>query len=441
MGHEVWGLLGPASLSGRRRTRTLGLGAAVRSFNDLAVPGLGSVWFGKQLVLATLGVVVAESARRAGAKVSNIEVANAVEALACCLAFDDRQWAPDRRLRGRTKLPEPGEDLSFRRVRRTSFYVTQTLRMGTVQALPALGLVTARGTRFNAFESSVNGCAVLEVALAPYRPFRRSVQAHLVDWVLGRTGAASMQTATLREALSPCAALSPDSRALLRARLELGSDRERSADTLRRRQALAWVGSLHGAAPGMSASDFPKPPALDGDHWDDIRAGALFFTLMDAAVAVLDAVEAHMGPDRRQMPVADAARDLESAAAPSGPVRILALRQAARRFLDAQHRQPQAVEFARQCAADCTDDLLRALVGRDGTVLRLLGQDIGRGPAYRGATPAAGPPEEDDADPRGDDIPIPHGVSHRLRNLYRLHLDLQGDLDAWLERQAERSAP
>lgn len=43
-----------------RRTRTLSLGATVRAFNDLAVPGLGGVWFGKQLLLATLGVAIAE---------------------------------------------------------------------------------------------------------------------------------------------------------------------------------------------------------------------------------------------------------------------------------------------------------------------------------------------------------------------------------------------
>ncbi len=83
----AWGLLGPEFLPNARRTRTLGLGASVRSFNDLAVPGLGGVWYGKQLLLATLGVAVAEEARSLGAKVQNVEMANAIEALACWLAF------------------------------------------------------------------------------------------------------------------------------------------------------------------------------------------------------------------------------------------------------------------------------------------------------------------------------------------------------------------
>ena len=37
-----------------------------------------------------------------------------------------------------------------------------------------------------------------------------------------------------------------------------------------------------------------KPDELDDAHWRDLRAGALFFASRDAALAVLDAVEAHI---------------------------------------------------------------------------------------------------------------------------------------------------
>lgn len=76
-----WGLLGPEQLAGSRRTRPLGLGSAVRKFNQLAVPGLGGVWFAKQLFLATLGVIVADRLRQISRNVKTIEIANAVEAL------------------------------------------------------------------------------------------------------------------------------------------------------------------------------------------------------------------------------------------------------------------------------------------------------------------------------------------------------------------------
>ena len=61
-----WGILGPGSVESVRRVRTLGLASSTRLFNELAVPGLGGVWFGKQLLFSTLGVMVAELEHRGG---------------------------------------------------------------------------------------------------------------------------------------------------------------------------------------------------------------------------------------------------------------------------------------------------------------------------------------------------------------------------------------
>ncbi|WP_304009000.1 hypothetical protein [Desulfovibrio piger] len=44
----------------------------MRRFNNLAVPGLGGVWFGKQIFLDLLGVAVAEYARTQGTSIQNI---------------------------------------------------------------------------------------------------------------------------------------------------------------------------------------------------------------------------------------------------------------------------------------------------------------------------------------------------------------------------------
>ena len=79
----MWGLLGPEQLGGERRTRTLDLGAAVREYNERAVPGMGGVWYAKQLLLAMLGIALAQKLRERQINVSNITVANAIEALGC----------------------------------------------------------------------------------------------------------------------------------------------------------------------------------------------------------------------------------------------------------------------------------------------------------------------------------------------------------------------
>ena len=70
----VWGLLGPEQLPISRRTRSLGLAATIRRFNELAVPGMGGVWYGKRFLLATLGIVVAERVRLRGGKVQNLSL-------------------------------------------------------------------------------------------------------------------------------------------------------------------------------------------------------------------------------------------------------------------------------------------------------------------------------------------------------------------------------
>ena len=163
----IWGLLGPETLNNERRTRTLDLGSAVRSFNDLAVPGLGGVWFGKQLLLAILGVCAAEQARDVGLGVRNIETANAIEALACWLALSKNDWQTDARLRGLRKMRDK-DDLTFATMRKASFYVTQPMRMSTVQPLPALGLADAGAERFNLFRCANVGKEFIEVSCSSF---------------------------------------------------------------------------------------------------------------------------------------------------------------------------------------------------------------------------------------------------------------------------------
>jgi len=133
-----WGVLGPEQLVSERRTRTLGMGTVVRAFNDLAVPSLGGVKYSKSVFLACLGIYVAEKVRGSGIQVSNIQVSNAIEALACCLSYGKNGWQSDPRLQGNTKL-RGKEDLSFKVVSKSNFYVTQPMRMATVQTLPGLG--------------------------------------------------------------------------------------------------------------------------------------------------------------------------------------------------------------------------------------------------------------------------------------------------------------
>ncbi|WP_130910762.1 hypothetical protein [Pseudomonas sp. Sample_9] len=65
----------------------LDIGAAVREYNERAVPGMGGVWYAKQLFLAMLGIALAQKLRVRKSNVSKINAANAIEALGCYYAL------------------------------------------------------------------------------------------------------------------------------------------------------------------------------------------------------------------------------------------------------------------------------------------------------------------------------------------------------------------
>ncbi len=425
---STWGLLGPGYLPSVRRSRTLGLGASVRTFNDLAVPGLGGVWYGKQLLLATLGVVVAQAARSQGAKVQNVEVANAIEALGCRLAFDSNGWSSDARLRGSTKLYGTGSDLGFARVRQRNYYVTQPMRMATVQALPALGLVASDSARFNAFCGSDRGRDFVDLACKDFRPYQRSVVQHLTLWVCGRDDRVGSDA--LRNALSPLVPLDTGAVPLLREALLQGGD-ESQEDKRRRSNALAWVDAVQRGAHVPMEWDVP-PREISTEHWHDLAAGARLFSMREAAIAVLDALESHIGNQSLGLSYA-----LWTALPEELLPGLTALRTAAHAFLATQHRDKAAHAFACACVLDDGAQILRFLTGRDGQVLRLVGETVKPGPAFRGAQRNEGATDPDVLDaPETGDIPLPDGISYRVRNLFLLSADMQGGLSQWLEPTA-----
>ncbi len=421
-----WGLLGPEFLPKTRRTRTLGLGASVRSFNDLAVPGLGGVWYGKQLLLATLGVAVAEDARNRGAKVQNIEVANAIEALACWLAFNGNGWSRDARLRGNTKL-QGKEDFSFRRVRQRNFYVTQPMRMATVQPLPALAFVESDSVRFNGFRCSVPGREFVEQATNGHRPYNRTVISHLTCWAQMKDD--RVDTNALREALSPLNRLPDEAIPLLRERLIQGGNESRE-DKERRCKALTWVETLRKNRPDKLTWEH-RPKDISENHWRDLQAGALFFEVREAAIATLDALETQIGNQTsgNSFSLGSIPGSLE--------LEIENLKSKANRFLEFTHANEDANKFCAECISTNSSIVLRSLVKRDEHVLRLVGDEVKPGPAFRGSVnqPSSEGGENEDT-PQAGSIPLPEGVSYRMRNLYLLNLDMHGELDAWLKPTA-----
>jgi hypothetical protein len=429
LGETSWGLLGPREAVSERRSRTLGLAAAVRKFNDLAVPGLGGVWFAKPLLLAALGVSIASRTGR-----RNIEAANAVEALACWLAFTNNGWHRDARLRGSTKLRGTA-DMSYSKVRRANFYVTQPMRQQTVQPLLALRFVEAQGERFNAFTMADAGRSLLSAGLDAFRPYKQSVEDFLVRWVTG-DDERKLDGPQLTDALAPVKELPRDCRELIKGRLCEGADQGGA----RRRAGLKWAGEL-AAIKGTSVSWENRPSAIDESHWLDLRCGGRFFVLRDAAVGALNEAESAISSlSDRGLPL--------SSRLPVPVERALAtVKQRAAAFSEMGYDPSPAAlagAFAQQCDALSMVDLLRELVRRDGRGLVLRGDAIVAGPAYRdghgnrSADARAQQDAEDAVDALAtDDIRWPEGISPRMRNLFSLNQDLEGNLQNWLAPAGE----
>ncbi|MDH4099093.1 MAG: hypothetical protein OEV28_00785 [Nitrospirota bacterium] len=418
MVNSSWGLLGLESLSSARRTRSLGVGAAVRIFNDLAVPGMGNVWFGKQLFLATLGVAVVDLARSNGTQLQNIEVANAIEAMACWLALKDNGWKSDPRLRGAEKMKGERKVPSFKYARKREFYVTQPMRMATVQPLPALGVVETAGSRFNAFTCSRYGHDFIEAMCIDYK----DIIEHLRGWVRGD----AVKVAKLRTVLSPLEQMPKGAREFLKERLIQGGIQESDTNKGRRRAALAWVESLR-EHPTQELAWRSKPLVIDDAHWSDLHAGARFFIARDAAIRVLDRLETCVDnqAEQRFSLVDRIPKDIREA--------INSLRVCADTFLQIQHRNELANAFCEECR-DLDDlRLLAKLVGRDNHGLRIQDHIILPGPAFRGETKSGqSQMEEEGGESVQGAIKWPEGISYRIQNLFLLNLDLHGELSEWL---------
>ena len=422
-----WGLLGPDGVGSVRRVRSLDVGSAVRQFNDAAVPGMGGVWAGRQLLWPLLGIAAGQSAGLT-ARVSNIEAANAIEALACRMALDANGWQRDPRIRGAQKL-RGATDFTFKAMSRPGYYVSQPMRMFTVQPLRALGFVAADSERFNAYRLSESGQDFIEAACAPFPNcwYSHDVLNTLTGWLSGNPRKV-IDRKVLGKAITPLSGLPSQALQVLRERLVGRWD----PASKRRRDALAWVKRVRQDNVPIDPMDAAVPIELTPEHWMDLRVGARFFRAREAAIDVLHACERAMGP---------AAAPLSLARQFPASVRdaLASARIAAEAFLtlaEGNAYDPSGVQFCRELVSGREVDALRCLVARDGRVLRLSGSDIVDGMAFIGVVE-----QESDGEPSEGEVTVADGLlpphlSGRLRNMMLLDLDMAHQLSAWL---ADRS--
>ena len=397
-----WGMFSPDQVASVRRQQTLGLGSAVRHYNDRAVPGLGGLWYGMPVAWSLLGIFIAEELEK-----RPLPSANAVEALSMIGALEAGGKHIDRGL-GRRKLARR-DDCSFGALSARGAYVTQPRRMGTVQPLVQLGFVHLSPQRFNLYRLSPVGEEFL-------KSFGAEKDA-LLRWAEG-----SPPPKVKR--LWPSEHLPRAAAELLIRRLKYFGD----GDGALRRRALL------GSPP---ASTFEKSPLLrqrprgkiDLAHWADLRSGIALVRLRDAAIKLLARVE--------QSIIVSSGRALESNEVVS-PARteLDMVAVAAEKMREEADSSPggAAHEFAGLCSAARLCSASRAavileLARRDGVVLRVLADGrLGLGSAGGATTKTNEEDVDGDRDTEAGTVgPLLVPELPRIANLYALAEDLKLD--------------
>lgn len=122
----------------------------------------------------------------------------------------------------------------------------------------------------------------------------------------------------------------------------------------------------------------------------------LVFQAREAAIATLDAAEVHIGnqgagqfPSLKHQVPDSLAQSLEK------------LKLVATQYLDLARVDEDATTFCQECGGDDPVSILRKLVYRDGHVLRLIGDEIKPGAAFRGSIKEVSANDEEPETPNG----------------------------------------
>ncbi len=205
----------PSKQERSRISLDFGLARAGRSLRERVVPGLGRIWFVRQLSWPVAALALRDELRGV-VNVKASAISQGLEALGCKL-----EWSHDPggdRILGKRAFGRDGDGVwDFGRLRRTKHYVQNTHRQAASRALrDAGGLGLATGARFDMLELTSPGGQLADAFLDQFvGKGRGSLRTRLTSWLRGDSLDVSK---TVRDALTPASA-SAGERARVRERV------------------------------------------------------------------------------------------------------------------------------------------------------------------------------------------------------------------------------
>jgi hypothetical protein len=196
----MWGAAEPRDFAQMRLRLDFGLRRAVMGFNEWAVPGVGGVFFVRQLSWACMGLRLAAETETAA---TPARVAEALEAFASWIVVRSGvEVENEPRVQGKRKFAGR-KSLSFSDVVKGGAYVTVPFRRSATRALPGLNLCIREEARFSALALTPEGIELAELAFATGRQRGGDARRALKTWIQQDDKAVTKVHAAIKAALVP----------------------------------------------------------------------------------------------------------------------------------------------------------------------------------------------------------------------------------------------
>ncbi len=240
-----WFIPAKEEFQSQRALLNLELNRAIRYYRELVVPGIGGVWFVRQLSWAAAGIALAREHHIKPAK-----VANAIEALACKLEWKNDKDDYSRKGKRAFNRDRDADIWDFARLSDKAHYVQVTYRQSTVRAMT--GLMLTNGTRFNTMELTDSGETIKDALL------QNKVRNALSRWIKGGSDRLGLTEKSIGRNATK------DEKQLIRDRLRADSI-DMLADPSRRRSLIDAFGRCKTQMPDLSVikNRLPKNQARD----------------------------------------------------------------------------------------------------------------------------------------------------------------------------------
>jgi hypothetical protein len=382
---SVWFSPAPSEITVSRISLDFDLRAADLFFRELVVPGLGRIWFARQLSWPLAALALHEELANHGSNAPKpTAICHGIEALACKLQYA----APDQDTRSQRILgsrafgrDENSEVWTFRQLHQRRNYVQNTHRQAATRAMNVeRGLGFARGSRFDLVELEPVGRDLANTFLNQrVGQGGTTLRTWLVGWLNGDKTLPNSRVSFL-QALSP-EYPTPQETESVRARL-LDADTQYTKEAKEKRQRLAHTVGRAAKMRDIEGDVVVRlRKAGHSEQANQVVTARTFGAVLDRARDAVASLTRRVEPARGGVTLATLTTDSDIKRAFND------LRSATKNYMEKANtagvNEPTSRAFAGAVAAADDGEAIRLMVRRAGEVLALADGSVIRGALFR----------------------------------------------------------